>query len=295
MLYLSQRKISQITRTDNGERRDNQQLSPPQPSTDKMQPQTELSSPPPGQPQAPHNQPDAGRRQLLGLQSHQAQQGGNQTYEDSGPEGSATKPQPQTPPNPNELKVSVDPKGEAYLNSEITKTDKKIKENKKSLKSRLMIAAFLGFCSICIGIGTNMKYGPGDMSAFQSLAGQRGKDGTAENLWNSGSTTDPLRGINYGFAIAGFTLPIVGTIFSLIFAAINYNTINKGEKYNKLCRQAISGFSISKTVDEEIHPNNHIKIQKTIDQLSSAPHSIVTPQMAVKLARVYERESKASL
>ena len=257
MLYLSQRKISQITRME-GEK-------------------------------------------SVRLPSHQEQQRDNQQYEDSGPEGSPTQqqqsnqPQPLTPSSPNELKVNVDQEGRKYLNDEITKTDKKIKENKKSLKSRLMIAAFLGFCSICIGIGTNMKYGPGDMSAFQSLAGQRGKDGTAENLWNSGSTTDPLRGINYGFAIAGFTLPIVGTIFSLIFAAINYNTINKGEKYNNLCRQAISGFSISKTVEEEIHPNNHIKIQKTIDQLSSAPHSIFTPQMAVKLARVYERESKASL
>ena len=317
MLYLSQRKISQITRMDDREQRDGQ---PPagyqrQPAPVANPPASALRQPAPPRP-ADRQPAGAGwrRSSAWGEEDQDYQPPASIRPDERFRHTTATvprlierapagqvpahpqplqpnQPQPPTPSNPNRLRVNVDQEGKKYLNTEITKTDDEIKENRKSLKSRLMIAAFLGFCSIAIGIGTNMKYGPGDMSAFESLSGKRGAGGTAENLWNSGSTNDPLRGINYGFAIAGFTLPIVGTIFSLIGAFINFNQIKKGEKKINLCNIAIAGFSISKTPDPSIHPNAE-KLQADIKNLNSSPNAEFSPTLAVALAKAHAREIK---
>jgi hypothetical protein len=305
MLYLSQRKISQITRMQDGSPSDGQQALPVAGMPGRGGPDQSAQQKQAFQPQVPAQY--TGER-ADGLYDPSQQLGGlgysrpanSRRDENQGPyqqqqqpnQQSPQQPPQQPPQNPNEIKISVGTEGVKSLNAEIIKTDNEIKENKKSLKSRLMIAAFLGFCSIAIGIGANMKYGAGDMSAFESLAGKHGAGGTAANLWNSGSATDPLRGINYGFAVAGFVLPILGTLLSLMGAFYNYNQIKIGVKNNKLRQLAIEGFSLTKTIQPDIHPN-HVKLKEKIDEISSAPLTEFSPSLAVQLARAHSRQMKS--
>jgi hypothetical protein len=245
MLYLSQRKISQITRMQ---------------STDtNIDGQRGGSS-------AVANQ--------LGQQQQQPQ-----------PQQQQQQPQQQQQQQyPNFINIKPDADNIKSIEAEITEIEKEIKDNKEKCPFRLMTAVFLGFCSIAIGIGANMKYGPGEMSALESLAGKRGLDGIVN--------TDPLRGINFGFAVAGFVLPIVGTIFSLAMALYSRNEVKKGEKNNRLRYIAKEGFSLPKKIESDIHPN-HVKLQEQVDKIGLTPPTEVCSGLAVKLAKAHYRETKS--
>jgi hypothetical protein len=317
MLYLSQRKISQITRMQDGSNLDGHAggypagqgpaamlgpAGPYQSAQPQPEPEPVYSPPNPasgafgkvvdgGRERRPEQQPAGGPGYSRPANSRRDEYQGPSQQQQQPNQQSPQQPPQQTPQTSNEIKISVGIEGIKLLNAEITETKNKIEQNEKSLKSRLMIAAFLGFCSIAIGIGANTKYGAGNMSAFESLAGKHGAGGTAENLWNSGSTTDPLRGINYGFAVAGFVLPILGTLLSLMGAFYNYNQIKIGVKNNKLRQLAIEGFSLPKTIQPDIHPN-HVKLKEKIVEISSAPTTEFSPSLAVQLARAHRREMK---
>jgi hypothetical protein len=281
-----------------------QSVVPGQANQSQIQPQVAISRASPINPQVQQVQPgprpiqpinqqiiQSSTPPIIQLQTQQSHQQQPNQYLASPPQTSQYQPpqqQHQTNPNIVEIKVSADTV--KSLNEDIIKTEGEIKDNKKSLRSRLMMAVFFGFCSLAIGIGTNMKYGVGDMSAFESLAGKHGAGGTAENLYNSGSTTDSFRGINFGFAIAGFALPIVGTLLSLIGAFNNFNKIKKGERNNRLRDLAKGGFTLNKTINPELHPNNHQMLQQEISQIN--PSSEISKSKALALAKAHRKALK---
>lgn len=283
MLYLSQRKISQITRM-NGDSNLGGKAGALQP---RQEPAGMAGLA--GLGQLAQQQPAGGslgevedgeHEGVLGQQAR----GGSRYQKPSKEEHQGSYQPQQSLQNSYEVKINVSSEGKNQLNAEITKIEEEIKDNKEKFFFRLMTAVFLGFCSIAIGIGTNMKYGPGDMSALESLAGKRGLDGIVNN--------DPLRGINYGYAVAGFVLPIVGTIFSLAMALYSRNEVKKGEKNNRLRDLAKEGFSLPKTIDNSVHPN-HVKLKVQVDKIALTPDAVISSSLAVQLAKAHYREMKS--
>jgi hypothetical protein len=112
---------------------------------------------------------------------------------------------------------------------EITENINKQKEKKKKAIKFCVIGAV---CSVMLGIGLLMPYGPQGLTALQSLQGAIGGA--------SGLQTAQLA---FGFSAAGFAIPIVMTVLSLIFAYNSNRKINELKKERQLNNVLASGVS----------------------------------------------------
>ncbi len=246
MLYLSQRKILQINRMAGN--------PPPPPAPAPPPPPPPASAPPPAQAQAYAQQ---------NLQPSVATDN-----VDGAPPGQ----------NENTYSTKLSPTNLKNLENEISIEVRNIEKNRESLKNWKLLAGFFAFCSVAIGIGTNMKYGPGNMSAFESLSGKQGLNG---------SINDPLRGLNYGFAVFGFTIPIIGTLFSIICALVKNNEINKSLHNNQLRNIVRNGIYIDK--------KSPIIIQNSVvaEIVEGVPRNDISVNTAMTLAEVvYEQQKR---
>jgi hypothetical protein len=124
------------------------------------------------------------------------------------------------------------------FNSQADALKNKIESQKKLLKYLNYAAPFFTICAILIGIGTNMDYGYDKMSAFDSLSGKKGIN---TGLEGGGSFTDDYRGINYGLAIFGFSIPIVGAFVSILGIIKTNKKIKKSQKRIKIFEKAKTG------------------------------------------------------
>lgn len=245
MLYLSQRKILQINRA--GMSKASDQVAVP------------ASAPPPAPAQPQASAPAPNPQALQPVETDD--------YVDGTPLGQ----------NDNSYSIKLSPTSIRNLENEIGAEERNIEKNRASLKNWKLLAGFFAFCSVVIGIGTNMKYGPGNMSAFESLSGKEGLNG---------SINDPLRGLNYGFAAFGFTIPIIGTLVSIICALVKNNEINKSLRNNKLRNIVKNGIDIAK--DSEIITNNN-EVKKIVE---GAPRNDISVNNAMTLAEVVYEQQK---
>ena len=179
--------------------------------------------------------------------------------------------------NENTYSTKLSPTNLKNLENEIGTEERNIEKNRASLKNWKLLAGFFAFCSVVIGIGTNMKYGPGNMSAFESLSGKEGLNG---------SINDPLRGLNYGFAAFGFTIPIIGTLFSIICALVKNNEINKSLHNNKLRNIVKNGIDIDKKSPIITENSDVAKI------VEGAPRNDISVNAAMTLAEVVYEQQK---
>ena len=249
MLYLSQRKILQINRM-----MDQGGGTPPA----QAQAQAQAANPPLAQP--PAYVPTV--QQLGATQTHAVQD--NVNGSPSGQSG-------------NLYTAKLSSEGINKIEADIDNENKNIERNRKLLKYWRLLVGFFAFCSVAIGIGANMKYGPGNMSAFESLSGKEGLNG---------SINDPLRGLNYGFAIFGFAIPIIGTLVSIICAIVKNNEINKSLHNNKLRNICKSEIQINK--EWEIVKNND-DIKKIVEE---APKNDISIPTALTIAEVVYQQQK---
>ncbi len=245
MLYLSQRKILQINRA--GMSKASDQVAVP------------ASAPPPAPAQPQASAPAPNPQALQPVETDD--------YVDGTPLGQ----------NDNSYSIKLSPTSIRNLENEIGAEERNIEKNRASLKNWKLLAGFFAFCSVVIGIGTNMKYGPGNMSAFESLSGKEGLNG---------SINDPLRGLNYGFAAFGFAVPILGTLFSIICALVKNNEINKSLRNKKIINIAKDGIDIVK--DSPIISNNP-EVKKIFD---GVPRNNISAITAMTLSEVVYKQQK---
>ena len=127
--------------------------------------------------------------------------------------------------NPNKTEL-------ANYRTEISEIREKIKKQKGKKKKAIKFFVIGAVCSVMLGIGLLMPYGPENLTALQSLQGGIGGA--------SGLQTAQLA---FGFSAAGFAIPIAMTVISLMVALFSNSKINKLEKDGQLIKELSSGVS----------------------------------------------------
>jgi hypothetical protein len=145
--------------------------------------------------------------------------------------------------NPNKTEL-------ANYRTEISEIREKIKKQKGKKKKAIKFFVIGAVCSVMLGIGLLMPYGPENLTALQSLQGGIGGA--------SGLQTAQLA---FGFSAAGFAIPIAMTVISLMVALFSNSKINKLEKEVQLIKELSSGVS---SQDQNIKRDKVVQIQTAL-------------------------------
>lgn len=120
----------------------------------------------------------------------------------------------------------------ANYRTEIREISENINKQKEKKKKAIKFFVIGAVCSVMLGIGLLMPYGPENLTALKSLQGGIGGA--------SGLQTAQLA---FGFSAAGFAIPIAMTVISLMVALFSNSKINKLEKEGQLIKELSSGVS----------------------------------------------------
>ena len=152
-----------------------------------------------------------------------------------------------------------------------TEIDKQRKRKKNAL-------IFLGigiFCTVLLGAGLFMPYGPQGFTAMESLQGAKG-----------GALGLETAQLAFGFSAVGFAIPIAMTVISLIVGLASNNKINKFKKEKAFYNELMLGLSSS---NPEISRNR--ELQNATAVLSVEDGKVLSWQDRVKKARITNTNS----